>query len=248
VKRFLKQLGKPRKRAREVEVGKGRPAVDQDRRPEEKERPGEERHSVGPEGGRARAEIRTSYIDADQASEDGAIRHGESVAAPVSATEGQGEDDGQSTRTSDWSATPSRMTSTSSKWSSRTGLDPHKIDDVYWFMIHLFNLTRTIRTGKHELEGLFETKSVVGLPKCLDYITLELELFSASIEDAVLSIRDAQGWFELQDTFAEWGRWADRSVGVEDSDIMCAFELCQDLTLEELSGVSIRRLDWPEKR
>jgi hypothetical protein len=242
VKTFFKQLGKPRKRARGVEVGKGRPAVDQDRRPEEKERPGEERHSVGPEGGRAQAEIRTSYIDADQASEDGATRQVESIAAPVSATEGQEDDEGQPTPFSAWSATPSRMTSTSSKWSARTGLDPHKIDEMYWFQIRLFNLTHTIRTGKHELEGLFESKSVVGLPKCLDYITLEVELFSASIEDAVLSIRDAQGWFGLQDPFTEWGRWADRSVGVEDSDFLCAFELCQDLTLEKLSDVSILRL------
>jgi hypothetical protein len=239
VKGFLRKL---RGRATGVEVGKGRPAVDQDRRPGEQERPGEERQRVGSEGERAGEAIRTSTIDAGQASEDGAIRHGESVAAPVSATEGQEQDNGQPTQFSAWSATPSRMTSTSSKWSARTGLDPHKIDNMYWFQIRLFNLTHTIRTGKHELDSLFESKSVVGLPKCLNYITLEVELFSASIEDAVLSIRDAQGWFELQDPFTEWGRWADRSVGVEDSDFLCAFELCQDLTLEKLSDVSILRL------
>jgi hypothetical protein len=242
VKTFFKQLGKPRKRARGVEVGKGRPAVDQDRRPEEKERPGEERHSVGPEGGRAQAEIRTSYIDADQASEDGAPRHGESIAAPVSATEGQEEDDGQPTQFSAWSATPSRMTSTSSKWSVRTGLDPHKIGKINWLLVLLFNLTYTIRTDKQKLVRLFETKSVIGLPKCLDYITFHLELFSAGLEDVILSIRDAQGWFELQDSFTEWCRWADQSVPIEDSDLMCAFELCQDLTLEVILDVSILRL------
>jgi hypothetical protein len=239
VKGFLRKL---RGRATGVEVGKGRPAVDQDRRPGEQERPGEERQRVGSEGERAGEAIRTSTIDAGQASEDGAIRHGESVAAPVSATEGQEQDNGQPTQFSAWSATPSRMTSTSSKWSSRTGLEPHKIDDIYWFQIFLFDLTHTIRTREQKLDSLFETKSVVGLPKCLDYITLELELFSASIEDTVLSVRDEQGWFELQDTFTEWRRWADNSVRLGNSDIMCAFELCQDLILEKLSDVSILRV------